>query len=151
MRKKVILRSLLGAPLGLFICTATTIIISLAIGDGIYYATVPEFNELFGNELTAVIVQTVAVLIYGAVWGGASVIWENEKWSLLKQTLLHLIICSTATYPIAYITYWMPHNAIGSIIYYLIFFLIYMFVWVSIYLSIRTKIKKVNQVLDEIK
>ncbi len=39
--------------------------------------------------------QTVLGMVYGAMWGGASVIWEIENWSLLKMTLSHLAICST--------------------------------------------------------
>lgn len=151
MRKKVILRALLGAPLGVFICTLFSIIVSLVVDDGNYYATVPELNSLFGSELTAIIIQTAAAFIYGAVWGGASAIWENENWSLLKQTVLHLVICSVATYPIAYTTFWMPHNLIGSVVYFAIFLIIYAFIWLIIYLPTRKKINKVNQSLNRIK
>lgn len=151
MKRNLILRAFTGAPLGVFICTVIAIIVSLIIGDGHYYATVPELNSLFGNEITAMIIQTAAVLVYGAVWGGASVIWENEKWSLLKRTVLHLIICSSVTYPIAYFTYWMPHNIVGTLIYFLIFFVIYTFIWIIGYVSIKIKIDKINKNLNKIK
>lgn len=38
-----------------------------------------------GNEINAVVAQMVASLLYGAVWAGASVIWEMDDWSLLRQ------------------------------------------------------------------
>ena len=150
MKKNLILRAFIGAPLGVFICTVITIIVSLVVGNGHYYATVPELNSFFGNEITAVIIQTVAALVYGAIWGGASVIWENEKWSLLKRTVLHLIIVSLVTYPIAYFTYWMPRNILGTLLYFLIFFVIYLFIWIIGYVSIKAKVNKINKNLNKI-
>ena len=42
MKKELIKRCLLGAPLGLAISTVITILISLIVGDGRYYAVVPQ-------------------------------------------------------------------------------------------------------------
>ena len=42
MKKKVIIRCLIGAPIGLALSTIITIAISLTLGDGHYYAVVPE-------------------------------------------------------------------------------------------------------------
>ena len=73
MKKKVLLRCLLGAPIGLAIGTIVTIIISLTVGDGVYYPVVPKLITDCGNEMNAVLLQAVCSLIYGAAWGGASV------------------------------------------------------------------------------
>ena len=63
-----------------------------------------------GSELNAVILQIILSLAYGAVWGGASVIWEKDNWSILKETIVHLVICSLATFPIAYFSRWMSYD-----------------------------------------
>ena len=89
MKKKVILRSLIGAPIGLSISFIITLIISVIINKGEYYPVVPQLTALCGNELNAVVIQTICSLLYGAAFGGASVIWEIENWSLLKQTVIH--------------------------------------------------------------
>jgi hypothetical protein len=149
MLKKVLLRCLFGAPIGLAIGTVITIIISLTVGDGVYYAVVPELIADCGSEINAVVFQSVLSLIYGAAWAGASVIWENERWSILKQTVIHLIICSAATFPIAYFARWMPHNANGVLLYFGIFVVIYIVIWLSQYSSMKKKVQQINERLNK--
>lgn len=149
MKKKLFRRCLLGAPLGLAISTAVTIAISYAAGGGAYYAVVPELSADCGSEINAVLFQAVLSLIYGAAWAGASVIWEIERWSLLKQTLVHLLICSAATFPIAYFARWMPHNAAGIALYFGIFFTIYLVIWLSQYFAVKKRVKQINEKLQK--
>ena len=127
MKKKVILRSLIGAPIGLSISFIITLIISVIINKGEYYPVVPQLTALCGNELNAVVIQTICSLLYGAAFGGASVIWEIENWSLLKQTVIHCLVISVTTLPIAYCMYWMPHSFLGIAGYIVIFFFICIF------------------------
>lgn len=145
----MILRCLLGAPLGLAISFLITVFISLAVGDGSFYAVAPELTENCGSELNAVLLQTACSLLYGAAWAGASVIWEQEKWSFLRMTLTHLIVSSLASFPIAYFMYWMPHNALGILIYFGIFFAVYLIIWLSNFLAIRHRIRQINEKVME--
>lgn len=148
MLKKVLLRCLFGAPIGLAIGTIITIIISLTFGDGMYYAVVPELIQDCGSEINAVVFQSILSLIYGAAWAGASLVWENERWSILKQTVIHLIICSAATFPIAYFARWMPHNANGVLLYFGIFAVVYAGVWLSQYSAMKKKVQQINERLN---
>ena len=149
MKKKVLTRCLLGAPQGVAICMVITIIISLVIGDGNYYAVVQQLAGDCGSEINAVLLQTVFSLIYGAAWGGASVIWENENWSLLRQTVTHLAVCSVASLPIAYFLRWMEHSVSGIIAYFGIFFGIYLIIWLFLYFSIRKHVEQLNKKVRE--
>ena len=149
MKKEILKRCLLGAPLGLAISTIITILISLFVGDGQYYAVVPALISEMGGELNAVILQAVLSMIYGAAWAGASVVWDAEKWSLLKMTLVHLLITSLATFPIAYFARWMPHNAAGVLLYIGIFIAIYAAIWFSQYAAMKKRIAAMNQKLGE--
>ncbi|MGN1307338.1 MAG: DUF3021 domain-containing protein [Faecousia sp.] len=144
MKKKVLSRCLLGAPLGLAISYCITILISLSIADGNFYSTVPELISDCGSEINAVLVQTVCSLLYGAAWAGASVIWEVERWSLLRMTLTHLLICSAATFPIAYFLRWMKHSAIGILSYFGIFLAIYLCIWLTQFFAMRKKVRQIN-------
>lgn len=148
MKKKLFTRCLIGAPIGLAISTLITIIISLIVGDGNFYAIVPELLTDCGTEMNAVLLQTVCSLIYGAAWAGASLIFENEKWSLLRQTVTHLIVVSLATFPSAFFMRWMDHTVLGILLYYGSFFGIYLLIWTIQYFSIK---KKVQQMNDKIK
>ncbi len=150
MKKKILLRSLMGAPIGVTISLIITIIISLCSGNGEYYCAVQEFIDLCGNETTAVIVQMICSMFIGAVYSGASVIWEIEKWSFTKQTLLHFAIFIVSFVPISYLLSWMPHNLNGALCYVAAFTGMYTLIWVSVYFSMKSKIKKMNSRLQEI-
>lgn len=144
MKKKFFIRALIGAPIGITISHIITVATSLVINDGSFYPVVPELIEQCGSEINAVTLQTVCTLLYGAVWGGMSAIWEKENMSLLRTTITHLIVCSAATFPAAYFLRWMPHNAAGILGYFGIFLAIYAVIWISQYLAIKRRIGQIN-------
>ena len=145
MRKEIIKRCLFGAPVGLAIGTIVTIFISLSVGDGKFYAVVPTLITDMGSEINAVILQTVLSMVYGAAWSGASVVWDAEGWSLLKMTLVHLVITSLATFPIAYLARWMPHNIGGVLLYFGIFVAVYLCIWISQYSAMKKRVQQMNE------
>ena len=102
----LVIRCLTGALIGVAASTLITVFISAIIGDGNYYPVSPDLVSACGSELKAIILQTLFDLLYGAAFGGAGLIWTLD-WSLLKQTLVHLVICSGATFPIAWLMHWM--------------------------------------------
>ncbi|MGI5958518.1 MAG: DUF3021 domain-containing protein [Massiliimalia sp.] len=147
MKQKLIIRCLIGAPLGLTLSTLIAIVISLFIGDGNYYPVVPQLEQDLGNPLNAVILQSVCSLLYGAAWAGASIIWSLD-WGLLRQTVTHLAVCSIATFPVAYFMYWMEHTLFGILSYFGIFLVIYLIIWISQYQVMKHKIQQMNQKLQ---
>lgn len=150
MKKKIIFRSLLGAPVGVTISLIITIIFSLSMGHGEYF---PAPHELIdwcgGNATTAVIVQFIGSLAIGALMAASSVIWEIERISLTKQTLLHFAVVVVTFFPISYLLNWLPHNLYGALGFAAAFIGMYVIMWISIYFSIKAKIKKMNKQLQE--
>ena len=150
MKNKILFRSLVGSPIGVTISLIITIIFSLCMGHGEYFPAPPELIDWCGdNEITAAIVQMICSLLVGAVSGGSSVIWEIEKWSLLKQTLIHFAVIAIPFFGIGYVMNWMPHYLYGALGYVGGFILVYLVMWFSIYFSIKVKIKKMNKHLQE--
>ena len=94
MKKEFARRVFVGLLGGIVISYLITIGISIAIGDGSYYPCVPSLIERFGNEVTAIIIQTVLSAVLGAGFAGSSIIWDMDKWSLLKQTSIYFGIVS---------------------------------------------------------
>ena len=148
MKKKVILRALLGAPISLTISTFITMFISAIIGDGQFYAVAPGLEAECGGELNAVLLQAACSLLYGAAWAGASVIWENDRWSLLRQTVTHLVVCSVSTLPIAWFMHWIPRNAVGLLAYLAVFLGIYGIIWLTKYLNMKKRIQQMNKKIN---
>ena len=144
MKKMILRRCLAGAPIGLAISTAITIIISLNIGDGKYYAVTPELTADCGSEIMAVVIQALCSMLYGAAFSGASLVW-NTDWSLTKMTAVHFLICSAATFPTAYLMRWMNHSVGGVLGYFVQFVAIYVVIWVVSYFATKKKIEAFNR------
>ena len=132
MKKKVILRGLFGLPVGIAIGFVITLLISICIGDGSFYPVTPELIQTTGNQLNAVILQTILCAIIGVGFAMASVIWEIDSWSLAKQSGIYFSIACVTMFPIAYITNWMKHNAIGILSYVGIFVAIFVITWLCL-------------------
>ncbi len=145
MKKELIFRLLVGLLVGIVISYFITIGISLAIGDGDYYPCVPSLIERFGNEITAIIIQTVLSAVLGAGFAGCSLIWEKDEWSLLKQTSIYFSIVSVLMMTIAYICEWMEHSVKGILSYFGIFFAIFIVVWIVQYLIWKARISKIKE------
>ena len=144
MQRKLILRGLFGFPVGVAIGFVITIIISVCVGDGSFYPVTPELIVTMGNELNAVILQTVLCGIMGAGFAMASVIWEMDSWSLAKQSGIYFSVACIVMLPIAYVTNWMKHTVGGILAYVGIFVVIFLVVWLIQYSAWKRKIKKMN-------
>ena len=145
---KALRRALIGMPIGLLISTVITIIISLCKGDGHYYAVVPTLIEDCGSEINAVLIQFICSLLYGAVFAGATVIWETD-WSLTKMTIVHLLVVALITLPIAYFMQWMKHSLGGFLTYIGIFLAIYAAIWIVEYNRMRKGVNDLNRKMKE--
>ena len=149
MKKKILMRGLFGLPTGIAIGFVITLIISICIGNGSFYPVTPELIDAAGNELNAVILQTVLCAIMGAGFAVASIIWELDSWSLAKQSGIYFMIISVIMLPIAYFTNWMKHTALGVLSYVAIFVAIFVVVWLSQYLLWKRKIKQMNTLVNK--
>ena len=144
MKQKLMLRGLLGFPLGIAIGFVITILISVCVGDGSYYPVTPELMETMGSELNAVILQTVLCGIMGTGFAMAAVIWEMDSWSLARQSGIYFSLACIIMLPIAYVANWMKHSVGGVLAYIGVFVVIFLAVWLIQYCVWKRKIRKMN-------
>ena len=144
MKKQIIKRGLFGFPVGIAIGFVITIIISVCVRDGNFYPVTPELIETMGNELNAVILQTVLCCVMGMGFAMASLIWEKDSWSLAKQSAIYFTVACIVMLPIAYAANWMEHSIEGILGYVGIFIGIFAVTWLTQYLAWKGKIKKMN-------
>lgn len=145
MKKQMILRGLLGFPLGIAIGYVITIIISLIWAHGYYSPVIPDLIDYVGSEIYAVILQTFLCGVMGSGFAMASMIWEHEEWSIAKQTGLYFMISAMLMLPIAYVLNWMEHTFMGFITYLSIFIFIFVIVWLTQYFIWKIKIQRLNR------
>lgn len=148
MKMKILLRGMLGFPIGISIGYIITILISLFWGQGYYVPCVPELIAIMGNEIRAVILQTILCGLLGTAFAAGSVVWEMETWSIVKQTGIYFLIASAALLPIAYINRWMEHSITGFFSYFGIFAAIFVGIWLVQYLINRHLVRKMNSKLN---
>lgn len=149
MKKNIILRGALGFPLGLAIGYIITIIISLIWAEGYYSPCVPELISFMGSEISAVILQALLCGLLGVGFAASSVIWEIERWSIVKQTGIYFFTVSLFMLPIAYFLRWMEHSLAGFFQYWGFFTLIFAFVWIIEFIIGKRNVKKMNEKLHK--
>lgn len=144
MKRKIISRGLLGIPIGIAIGYVISIIASLIWANGYYSPCSPELIASMENEIHAVVVQTLLCGLLGAGFAAASVIWEIEHWSLLKQSGIYFLIASFLLFPISYFLHWMERSILGFLIYLVIFLLLFIAIFAMQYLIWKYNVKKMN-------
>lgn len=149
MKKEALLRGLQGFPLGIATSYIITIIISLSIADGNFYPCPPFLAIEIGSEIGAVVLQTILSGILSASFAAASVIFQNDDWSIVKQTGIHFCLTSPIFLTIAYILQWMERSFWGFIRYFVVMIIIYIVIWLIIYIVLRHKLKSINKKLSE--
>lgn len=149
MKKELLKRIFVGLLGGIVISYIITIIMSLAFKDGNYYSCVPSLITKYGSEINAVIIQTLLSAVLGAAFSVASIIWEMDNWSLLKQTGLYFIIVTVTMMSVSYICEWMEHSVKGFVSYFAIFFVIFIVVWIVQYNIWKVKISRLKTKIEE--
>lgn len=151
MKKKILLRGVLGFPIGVAIGYFITICFSLVLANGNYSPCVPELIDVMGNEIKAVILQAVLCGILGMGSAAGSVIWDVEHWGLVKQTGLYFLLISFIMMPVAYVAYWMEHSLKGFFGYFGIFVLVFLVIWAIEFFIGKHNVKNMNAQLSKTK
>ncbi len=148
MKKKMMLRALLGFPVGVAIGYFITILISLSVGGGRYLAAAPALIASAGSEVAAVGLQALLCGLIGSVFAAASTIWEIETWSIARQTGLYFLVLLLALLPAAYLLHWMEHTLGGVLLYAGTFVGIFVVMWLGQYLLLKKKVDQINTRLN---
>ena len=143
MLKKILARALTSALICMLINQLVGICISLSNGDGRYSPVMPAFAARFSSDTTAVIVQLLLIGLVGATFAACSVIFEIERWSFVKQGLVHLAITSAVTIPVCLYCWW-PETT-GTIVVLVISWLsCYAATWLAQYLLYRHRVRALD-------
>ena len=149
MKKNILVRALLGFPLGVWISYTITIVFSLALAEGIFWAVTPVLIPFAGGEMQAVVLQYFLSGLLGAVCCASSCVWEAQDWSLLKQTVVHFVMIVGSMLPVAWVCGWMPRDVKGAVLYIILFLVIYICIFIGIFLYWKRKIKEMNSRIHE--
>lgn len=150
LAKKILSCCLLGAPAGLTLQMLFWLWASWLRGDGQLHFVSGHLILMYGTELNAVTAQCVCSMLLGMLWASASLIFRDTDWSLLKQTVIHFLVCTVPSLGLAYGMHWMPRSLDGLLQYLRLFGSLYVVNWIAQYLSICKRIKQFNAQLGQL-
>lgn len=143
--KTMIQRGAIGLLFGIAVSYLISISISSGIGDGGFHPCSPELLAQFSTELQAVIFQVLLSAVYGFIIAGVTVVWEQETWSLLKQTTIHFCVLFISTFGIGWLCHWFPHTTKSILIGLGIFLVTYLICWSLGFLAWKKKVQGLNK------
>lgn len=138
MRKlfnRFLIKALLGALMGLAIC-----ITIYGFGG---YDDVIIINKPF------VIAQFIGSAVLGIIGMGGSVVYEVEKWSLTKVTMIHYIFVVIAFVCCCIFLKWFKSEVLPIVL--IIFTIVYFIIWLINYFIGKNEIRKINKGLEILK
>lgn len=142
--KKLLRSCAIGAMAGLAMQLLFTLWSSWLRGDGTYYFASYQLIRRFGSQRDAVTACAAGASFVGMIWGGASLIFRETDWSLLKQTLVHGLVCMLPSLTTAYWLQWAGEGRNGLTQYLLLFGSIYVVNWIVRYWGMRKWVTQIN-------
>ncbi len=110
------MRFIIGFACGVLQGAIVMFLVSLGVNGikGEFIPVLPATVSLFGSENLAVIAQTVLTGMLGVAYAMASLVYENPRWSFLRQSLLQFLITFPCILIVAGIC-WVPAEKEGYI------------------------------------
>lgn len=87
----------------------------------------------------------------GAVCMGFTVVYDIEKWSILRATATHFLITFTSLLTFAFVTGWFKPGEPTFYVTIIICLVVYVFIWLTQYLIFKRKVKRMNRDLERMK
>lgn len=133
---------------GLLICEFVLLIISLVMSyfftNGDFSIANPMLIENSKSVFSASFLSICLVGLLGLIFGFASVVWEEEKLSILARTILHFLLTGLTMIFVGYKLYWFQKSFLSLAIFLAIYFLIYLGIWFIEYAIYKRDIASLN-------
>ena len=138
--KKIISGAFIGVGIGF------TLNLIFSFLNGEYYPGIPSFLNQYDSMLIAITVQTLIYMSLGIIQSFSTDIMNNQKRSLLSNTIIHFSIIFLPLLVVAYILHW-GRNLLGLLVIGFSILVVYFIIWIVSYLSIKSQIDKINQTI----
>ncbi|BBF44926.1 hypothetical protein lbkm_3666 [Lachnospiraceae bacterium KM106-2] len=149
MKKKSIGRGITGFAFGIAGGQIIQLLIVLFSGQEHLVPLVPAYRSYFQSDVLALGVYNLLVGVISGVFGASSVIFDLEKWSFLKQGIIHFLITTAVWFPIAVFVWGLfiyPQAVINTFI---SFSITYLITWIVQYQLCRKSIDDINKVIQK--
>lgn len=147
--KKILSHISFGIFSGTFLGLIISFVISWQVGLGKFYPGPPEFMAKFDTELDALGCSIILWSLVGMLFSIASLIYENNEWSLLRQFIIHFVCTYIGLLSLNVLLNWFDYSIAEIIHFTIIFVIIYATIWTISMLRVKANLDKINQKLNK--
>ena len=142
--KKIISRMVNGLLICEFVLLVISLVMSYFFTDGDFSIANPMLIENSNSVFSASFLSICLVGLLGLIFGFASVVWGEEKLSILARTILHFLLTGSTMVFVGYKLYWFQKSFLSLAIFLAIYFLIYLGIWFIEYAIYKRDIASLN-------
>ncbi len=135
MIKQIIIRGLIGIPLGVFITTTVTI--------GYMY-----LSNIGSIERSVLTNYYIAGSVLGAIYSASSVIWDIESYSMARQLGQYFIVIYISYMLVAYMINLFPFTVLGVLLNTLQFAVVYVVLVIIHYYKNKSWVHSLNNKIE---
>lgn len=111
------------------------------------YLGLDQANIVHSIPIPTLNLAIISSLLIGFIEGGIGVVYQIERLSLGKATLIQSLVIYVSLLFFYYINAWIPRNWSGFSIFSIIYWIAYGIIWLIIYQSVLRHVRKVNSKL----
>lgn len=142
--KKIISRMVNGLLICEFVLLVISLVMSYFFTDGDFSIANPMLIENSNSVFSASFLSICLVGLLGLIFGFASVVWGEEKLSILARTILHFLLTGLTMVFVGYKLYWFQKSFLSLAIFLAIYFLIYLGIWFIEYAIYKRDVASLN-------
>lgn len=144
MKKKILIRSIIGFLLGMVLGNLIMIFLS-----GGTFPWAPDTLILrFGSIQKVMILQTLFSGLMGAIAMGGSVVYEMDDWSLFSVTGIHYLLTMGSFLVISSVMDWCS-DAKTYLVIIVLMTVAYVLVWLIMYVIYSRQVQELNELLEQ--
>lgn len=147
MRKRLMTMSFIGLSIGALLVHVITLLVNYFVRNK-YLICMPALSESLGSS-GAVIIQTVLGAVFGMVAIGGMCLFDIEKWSLLRASVVHCAFILVTYITVGLPLHWFSFDIIPLLIMAGIISSIYALIWLIIYVIWKREIRQMNCLAEE--
>ena len=87
----------------------------------------------------------------GAICMGATVVYNIERWSILRATATHFVITFISLFTFAFVTGWFKLGDPSFYITVIVCLVVYVIIWLTQYFIFKRKVKRINKELERVR
>lgn len=142
--KKIISQIINGILICEFVLLVISIFMSYIFLDGGFTLANPDLIESSASVFSASLSSICLTGLLGIVFSLASLVWKEEKFSILKRTIIHFFLTAFTISFVGYKLFWFQRSLQSLSIFFATYFLIYLAIWFIEYTIYKRDISRLN-------